>query len=263
MKNFLKSISRSLGYEVRRLPRATLGSNCFFAGEPFMTQRMLLEMAGRQNPVIFDVGAHYGESAVRYRSLFPNSVIYCFEPFSDSLRILEQKFHADPRVRIMPQAVADGSGNRSFFVNGMDATNSLLPRPSSMRRYFPATASTKMQTQVRTVSIDDLIAQRTVLAPDLLKMDIQGGELMALKGARETLSADKVALLYLEVMFVPHYEGGALFHRLAEFLEAYGYTLFDLYDLQRAGDGQIRYGDALFVSREIRSEVIDRQAQER
>ena len=80
---------------------------------------------------------------------------------------------------------------------------------------------------------------------------------MALKGAIQTLKKGNASLVYLEIMFVPHYENMPLFYELWNFLENHQYTLFDIYNLKRAKNGQLRQGDALFVSRQVRLKIID------
>ena len=52
--------------------------------------------------------------------------------------------------------------------------------------------------------------------PDLLWMDLQGAELMALRGARETLRSVKV--IHIEVSFRPMYVGQALFWDIDDYL---------------------------------------------
>jgi hypothetical protein len=87
-------------------------------------------------------------------------------------------------------------------------------------------------------------------------MDIQGGELSALKGATTLLLESLIDIIFTEVMFVPHYEGAPLFCEICEFLAHYDYTLYDVFSISRARDGQIRHGDAIFVSRRVREEVV-------
>ena len=111
--------------------------------------------------------------------------------------------------------------------------------------------------EVATISLDSFVGAQQLGAVDILKFDIQGGELMALQGATGLLRSGKTALIYTEVFFVPHYEGAPVFHDISALLAGFGYSLFDLYDLHRAGNGQIRYADALFVSSAIRQGVID------
>jgi hypothetical protein len=85
---------------------------------------------------------------------------------------------------------------------------------------------------------------------------------MAFDGAKETLEANRVSLIYTETLFVPHYQNNPLFYELWTRLAEYGYTLFNLYDLYHARNGQLRFADALFVSPQMRRDVIDRFADE-
>ena len=40
-------------------------------------------------PIIFDVGAHHGESIIEFKTLFPLSIIHSFEPDPDTFKILQ------------------------------------------------------------------------------------------------------------------------------------------------------------------------------
>ena len=80
---------------------------------------------------------------------------------------------------------------------------------------------------------------------------------MALRGATEKLNQGLIALIYTEVTFVPYYEGGAMFYEICNFLSGYEYTLFDIYNTAHARNGQLRFADAIFVSPQIRRDVID------
>lgn len=43
----------------------------------------------KKNVIIFDVGAHIGETIKKYKSTFPNSKIYAFEPYPNSYKFLK------------------------------------------------------------------------------------------------------------------------------------------------------------------------------
>ena len=81
--------------------------------------------------------------------------------------------------------------------------------------------------------------------------------MLALKGASDLLSKSRIGLIYTEVMFVPHYEGGPLFYELCEFLARYNYSLYDLFLVKHGTNGQLCYGDAIFISYEMRTRVVD------
>ena len=162
----------------------------------------------------------------------------------------------------MPKAVAKENGTATFYVNKFDPTNSLLPRPNSDRRYYPKTAGHKETIEVEVITLDEFLKSNHIPVIDILKFDIQGGELNALHGAESLLKAGNTPLIYTEIMFIPHYEGAPLFHEIWSFLSRFGYSLFDIYDLHRATNGQLRYGDALFVSESVRNDVINKYSEE-
>lgn len=255
IRSTIRSLLRKLGYDIRRVSTSSKSS---FAADAFDAQRLLMESMGITQPTIFDIGAHRAETAKKYRSRFPNALIYCFEPFPDSMRILKERVGEDPRIRPVQRAVSDKPGKRRFHVNELDDTSSLLRRPEGARRYYPRKDSLKSTIEVDVTTIDAFVRQEQIGNIDILKLDIQGGELMALRGAADTLKGETVALVYTECMFVPHYENNPLLYELWAFLAGFGYTIFDIYNLTRATNGQVRYGDALFVSREVRGRVIDK-----
>jgi FkbM family methyltransferase len=259
LKSFIKSAFRICGFDIHRRT-SPLPANHF--NNPFDAQKILVNAMGIAEPVIFDIGAHRGETAQKYRSRFPRSAIYCFEPFPQSLEALKKKFHDDPNTTIISSAVADRPGQRMLHVNEIEQTNSLLPEAATSRRYLPKQAFTTAVIQTDVTSIDEFLRNFPLKKLDILKMDIQGGELMALKGAAETLKENQMPVIYTEIMFVPHYENQPLLHEIWDYLSQFGYTLFGLYGLHKATNGQLRYGDALFVNQDVRTRVIDGYPQE-
>jgi len=79
---------------------------------------------------------------------------------------------------------------------------------------------------------------------DLLKIDVQGAELMTLRGAEQTLR--RVRFLLAEVSFTPLYEGSCVFGQVYDFLYARGYRLLSLQEGFRGHNGELLQGDALF-----------------
>jgi FkbM family methyltransferase len=243
---------RRIGYDVRRFRSRVV--------DPFAAQIFLL----RDVPcrVIFDVGAYQGDAAARYAHAFPQAEIYAFEPFPPTYERLTRRFADEPQIHTINRAVSSTAGSAVFHVNGLAATNSLLQRPVSGRRYFPREAATIETITVSTTTLDEFCKDKKIEAPDILKLDIQGNELAALRGADETLQTGKIGLIFTEVTFVPHYEGGVLFNELCTHLNERGYTLFNFYDMYWAEIGQLRFGDALFINNQLRHAVVDRLPEE-
>ena len=247
LRSLIRNVVKYTGFDLRRYRPVVC--------DPYLAQKYLLRSSSCRT--VFDVGAFQGDVTTCYAELFPAVEIYAFEPFPPSYEALTDKFRANKRVHVVNAAVSSRSGEAIFHVNGIPSTNSLLPRPISGRRYFPADAVTRETITVPTVTIDQFRRDHQVAVPDILKMDIQGAELEALRGADETLTSGGVSLIFAEVTFVPHYEGGVLFHQLSIYLAERGFTLFNLYDLHSANIGQLRFGDAIFVADRLRRSVMN------
>ncbi len=205
--------------------------------------------------LIFDVGGHLGQTVEKYRKLYPRATIYSFEPFESSFKKLQEYCATQGDCRTYIIAFAEQKGRADFFANDCGGgTNSLFP-PEDMEKRFDhdvdyAYAGTE-QTSVETDTIDSFCEANGIDTIDILKMDIQGGELRALKGAERMLKEQRVALLFLEVSFIYLYKNQALFHEIEEFLVAHDYVLYNLHYLSASSHGQLVQGDAIFVSQEL------------
>ena len=106
--------------------------------------------------------------------------------------------------------------------------------------------------------LDDFIHENSIEQVDLLKLDLQGSELLALTGASEALSEGKIKCILCEIMFQPHYESqpsaSAILHEL---MENHDYTLFNLYQPLHH-HGYLCQTDALFFHSSIHSIAKER-----
>ncbi|MHC4118273.1 MAG: FkbM family methyltransferase [Planctomycetota bacterium] len=238
MKRMLKSLVKS------GKPRPNLQ-------DAFLVQKLLLGDTGRLT--IFDVGAYVGKVAMIYRDMFPEAVIRCFEPFPDSFeqlnRIADGEF-----IRPYQIALCEAEGKANLQIDSDNSCNSLLPRPTVEVKYYPQNSQNIGHIEVKTQSLDAFCDKEGIAEIDILKLDVEGAELKVLRGASERLKSERIGLIYAEVMFVPHYGGGCLFHEVSGFLSQHGYTLLNLYDLRRAQNGQLRWGNAIFLSPGMRAQ---------
>ncbi len=73
-----------------------------------------------------------------------------------------------------------------------------------------------------TVTLDEIAVRSGFPKPDLLVVDVQGAELLVLKGGLSVLAAAKAVIV--EVSRKPYYEGGVLYPELRDFLLARGFA---------------------------------------
>jgi FkbM family methyltransferase len=150
-----------------------------------------LKREARAGATVLDIGANVG----CYTMLFAKWVgdgghVYAFEPAAESRAGLERHLSINglsPRVTVRPEAITDRSGVAAFIDAGTHGDNRLVP---------PATSGT---TSVPAQSIDEF-CEAAAISPDVIKIDIEGAELAALRGARRTIAGRGAALaLFVEL----------------------------------------------------------------
>lgn len=210
-------------------------------------------IGGREDITIFDIGANVGEVSAQYRDLFPHCRLYCFEPQPDCLREIQKRFPAEPKVSLHLSAVGAAPGTARLYVTASSGSSSLLaPEQSNLPASYAKILSTAEIREVEVLTLDDFTKQHGIERIDICKLDIQGGEYAALEGAKGLLSAARIALIYLEVGFVPLYERHPLLGDLAKYLSRYDYTVHLIYNLVINGrTGRLVQGDGIFVSPEL------------
>jgi FkbM family methyltransferase len=240
-KAFINSICRKFGFEVHGLGFIQSISKQSFKEDPFLVQQEICENAR----VVFDVGANRGDTVDRYLQLFPNAVVYAFEPFPDSFHLLRDRFKDEPRVICHPLAISASTEKQTFYVNENVDTNSLL-KPKETGLSSDKQVQNKKQIIVEATTLDLFCSMNGISSIDVLKMDIQGGELNALNGAKKLLKEQKVDIIYSETYFLQQYEKQPLFHDISKFLVDYHYELKDIYS-PIYGKGNLAWGDVIFV----------------
>ena len=138
--------------------------------------------------VVYDVGAQVGWYTLLASDLVgPEGRVVAFEPLPSVLRYLKSnvKINRCANVQIVEAAASDQDGTAEFFAKEDGSLGSLSPI------YGPN------KIMVRTVKIDSLVKNEIIPAPDFIKMDVERGEVAALKGAESTL-VERAPMLFLE-----------------------------------------------------------------
>jgi FkbM family methyltransferase len=226
-----------------------------------------LQALGRR-PRVVDVGAQALETEDHVYAplldLAPVDIVG-FDPLADRL---EQRELAEGRrggeLTLLPYALGDGRVH-TLHVNNDDATSSLFPLNEALtsRLNHLATLHTVRTVEVETRRLDDVLPEGPV---DLLKLDVQGAELMVLQHAGSTLA--RTAVVHCEVEFAPIYDGQPLFGDVAAVLARNGFSFVDLNFEARyhhlgasvPGPDRLVWGDAGFLNDVEEPEMLMAQA---
>jgi FkbM family methyltransferase len=137
--------------------------------------------------VVMDAGAHLGEST-RNALRLGASMVIAIEPAPENLRVLRRNLAAqiaEGRIVIVEKGVYDHEGVLSFETH--------KSWDGEFRESGIAEHGGKIE-QLAVTTIDALVAQLKLTRLDFIKMDIEGSETYALKGATETLRRFKPRL---------------------------------------------------------------------
>jgi FkbM family methyltransferase len=211
---------------------------------------------------ILDIGSHVGESVSSFLTLFPNAHVHAFEPAPDNFRRLEDTFANQPAVSIHPDAIGAFCGNVQLHLNNYDATHSVLPiNPHEINRW--ADSADVTETNVVTVSqrsIDIFLTEAGLKTVDILKMDVQGGELLALQGAQQTLAAHRVGCIFTEVEFRALYSDQPLAWDIHAFLANLGYQFINFAGPKITDGGLLSWADAIYVNPTIWAQLAEKHS---
>lgn len=180
------------------------------------------ELAGLDVRVkVVDIGANPIDGAPPYLSMLTQGAadVVGFEPNPAALAILNER--KGPHETYLPNAVGDGHQHILHMCQAPGMTSLLEPDPVVLNLFhgFPVWGTVLAKEPVDTVRLDDVPATQ---GADMIKIDIQGGELMVLRNATQRLQ--DVVVIQTEVEFLPLYKNQPLFSEVEQFLRSQGFV---------------------------------------
>lgn len=179
---------------------------------------------------IFDVGAHLGTSTEQYSKWFPQANFQLFEADPAVAAVCAKRFPASPRIHLNTFACGDAEGTAQFFPSKAlhdgtaeftaGACGSLL-EPTGVHIHHPH-IEFKDPIQVQVRRLDTWIKETGAASPAFLHMDVQGAELLVLKGLGEYLNT--LEAVWLEVENQELYANQPLKTEVEAFFHARGWT---------------------------------------
>ena len=142
--------------------------------------------------VVYDIGANIGYISLMFaKQVGAQGSVLAFEPLPDNFQRLTENItlnQLNSRISTFQAAVVDVPGITSFFVHKSGAMGKAQGSLGREEQYLS-------QIDVQAVALDDFIFSQNHPQPDLIKMDIEGGEVLAIKGMRKTMFEIKPTML--------------------------------------------------------------------
>ena len=203
----------------------------------------LLASIGAGLRTIVDIGANRGQFTLAARHPAPKAHIFSFEPLREPAQVFRTMFAHDQQVELHQFAIGPLPGEGLMHISKADDSSSLLPITDLQTRYFPGTAERSTRTvEVRT--LDSVLQPEAISRPALLKLDVQGYELEALRGCSALL--DAFDFVYVECSYVALYSGQALAREVETYLTNAGFILEGVFNPYYANSSQPIQADFFF-----------------
>jgi FkbM family methyltransferase len=182
--------------------------------EPALTE--VFRRIIQPDDIVFDVGANLGLHTLTFSTLAREVV--AFEPNPSLAPNLRKTVAHLPNSRLLECCLSEGDGTVEFHISEWDH---MLGSMSNWTGQPTKTVSVPAR------SLDSLIAEGVVPKPQVLKVDVEGAELLVFRGAEKLFTApDAPRFVVFEELNVASRKLGIPDGGPAEYLRSKGYSLF-------------------------------------
>jgi len=220
-------------------------NNLLSIDDPYRTLGRLLnnhEITG-----IIDAGASNGRISKKFLKIFPEACVHAFEPNPLYENTLNQFSREDGRFFPHYCALSDHKGFEDFCITESPGNTSFFKPAKRLKEIDPEGSSVKNIKKVEVIPLDEWLKENGNHSIQIIKLDIQGAELLALRGAQNALN-NSVLAIYTEILFNPLYDGGALYSEIDLYLRNQGFVLYDIFKPKYNSSGLLMWGNAIFLN---------------
>jgi FkbM family methyltransferase len=212
---------------------------------------------GFEPVTVIDVGVAYGTPEL-YEA-FPGARFLLVDPLEEYAPVIDQVVAKLGSAEWVRAAAGASPGEIEINVNRAPALSSTLG-------HWKGQDDGGQARRVPVVRLDDLVAERSLPGPYLLKVDVEGAELRVLEGASALL--EQTELVLLEVNLFEFLPGQPQLHDVVAFMKERGFVTYDFYGGHlRLLDGALAMVNMAFVRedgrfRESQEFATEEQARE-
>ena len=187
----------------------------------------LLKIKLKPKAILFDVGAHHGETIINFQKNFDFEQIHSFEVSKENFNVLSRNYKdfEDKKIIINNFGLSNKSNELQFnqFIESSSSTISKINVKSLyFKRKIKILGSLKNNRdyyktyKVKLDSLDNYMEKKNVDKIDLLKIDTEGHEYFVLKGGSRNLP--KINYIYFEHHYDDMLDKGYTLSNIHEFL---------------------------------------------
>lgn len=175
----------------------------------------------QDDSVVIDIGANIGYYTLIAANKAGKGWVHCFEPVTISYEALQQNIQLNHLTNVTANAVgiSNSEALQTYYISSADNRGmSGMKHPEN----FSGLVEKK-----QTITLDSYAIKNNLSRIDLIKIDIEGNELNALKGMQTILTQNRPAL-FIEVIKEHLTKFGTGIDEVYAFLQSYGYTPYKI-----------------------------------
>lgn len=196
---------------------------------------------------ILDVGCCQGRTLKNFYKEYKGALLYGFEPSSENFEQLKINMKDFPDIKLYNVAISDSFGTQKLYLHPTISGHSILLHTG--KKVLP-------EEEVSVIRLDDWASENNVDNFDMVKIDTQGNDFRVITGMGNLVKTVKI--LKTEVWFCEDgYKNSHLFHEVMSYLHGQGLLLYNFEALTHAKNARLRWGDAIFLRRDILSQIMD------
>ena len=191
---------------------------------------------------LIDVGSNKGQFVLLCIKFFPNLLIYSFEPIKEAL--IRQKNLLNFKNNIYFYNTGIGNKNKiiNFFITNRADSSSFLTINKS--KNYNKNYYVKEKRKIKIQKLDQILNNKKLIKPVLIKIDVQGFELEVLKGSKKTLP--NIDYLLLEVSKNQMYNKQAIELEIINFLKKEKFIIMESSKWKKINNTEFMQRDILF-----------------
>ena len=186
-----------------------------------ITRKYLYDLVKEGN-IILDVGTNVGETLLNFAKLTGDKgFVYGFEPDLTNHKAVQKNILLNDFANVHVFSLGVSDKKETLKLYRVDEHN------LGMNRVLQEDENTENLdfTEIQTTTLDDIVKENGISKVDLIKIDIEGYEMHALRGAKKILAEFKPPL-FIEVGYTRLIKNGTSPNEMFKFLEDFGYTVY-------------------------------------
>lgn len=248
---FVKLFIVSITYKINRILGKFFKINIRKKNNSFEdAQQHLIKIA--KIDLLIDGGANLGQYAKIVRQFYKDNLL-SIEPIPSNYNRILARFIGDKKFFAENVAIGDANGKKELYLSNFDGVSSSIYKPRKHLNYY-LNIKFESKLKVKVIRLDTINLAKQAKSI-YLKLDLQGYELVALRGASKLFH--KINVIEIEVSFVEEmYTNNVTLKLLLSYLEKKGFFIYSVSDFQRTKDGRTIYADFIFAKESLIKDTV-------